>query len=178
MFIKNKNNLGLTLIETIIYVAFLGLVSVLIVNFMLQASRSYQVMQADREVLSNARLILETLDKTSAKAYDIYTPTSRFNTDSGQLSLLVPSENDANHENFYVDFWITGGRLWMRQEGQGEVAISASSVKVDVFNIERILQGLNRKAVKMTLKISYNGSLSSPVASTTLNATMALRGGY
>ena len=46
---------GLTLIETIIYVAFLGMISVLIVNFMLQASRSYQVMQADREVLSNAR---------------------------------------------------------------------------------------------------------------------------
>lgn len=173
MFFSSKK--GISLIEVIIYVAIFGGVSVLIVNFLLQVSTVYQRARAEREVLSNARLILETLDKTAAQARKIYTPTSRFNVDAGQLSLSTIIGAQAEHAASYVDFWIDNGRFWTKQEGGANTSLSASTVRVDKFRVERIAQGLGREAVKVTLEIS---SASKFPVTTTLNMTTALRGSY
>ena len=173
----NKKN-GFTLLEAVLYVGFLGIISVMIVNFMVQISNTYHILRAEREVVSNARLALERIEKTVAQSAEVYAPTSYFNTNLGQLSLLVGGNSDPNHSTSYADFWVDNGRLWMRQEGQNAIPISATSVKVDYFYLERIIQSLDREAVKMTMRISYNAAINLPVASTTLNATMSMRGAY
>lgn len=173
-----KLKAGFTLLEAVIYVAFLGIISVVIINFMIQISNAYHVLQAEREVVSNARLVVERMEKSIAQAVEIYTPTSWFNTNSGQLSLIIPSSSDPNHQNIYMDFWLDNGRLWMKRDGQNAVPISASSVRIESFYLERITQRLYREAVKMTVQVKYNAPINLPVASTTLNATIALRGAY
>lgn len=177
-FTQHNNSRGFTLLEAVLYIGFLGIISVMIVNFMAQISNTYHVLRAEREVVSNARLMLERIEKTVAQSAEIYTPTSSFNTNLGQLSLVVGGNSDPAHTTSYADFWVDNGRLWMRQEGQNAIPVSATSVKVDYFYLERIIQSLNREAVKMTLRISYNAPINWSVASTTLNATIALRGGY
>ena len=177
---RNSQNCitGFTLLEAVLYVGFLGVISVMIVNFMLQISNTYHILRAEREVVSNARLVLERIEKTVAQSSEIYSPTSYFNANLGQLSLLVGDASDPNHPAFYTDFWVDNGRLWTRREGQNAIPVSAASVKIDYFYLESIIQRLDREAVKMTLRVSYNSPINLPIASTTLNATMALRGAY
>ncbi len=172
--VKNKNE-GLTLIEIIIYVALLGSIAVVIANFLLSTVNAYQRARAEREVISNARLLLETVNKSVAQADKVYSPTSRFNQDTGQLSLVTQLTPPAGHTTAYEDFWVDNGRLWARKEGQGETPISAASVRVAKFSLEWIIQGLNQEAVKITLQID---SASRFPTSITLNSTTVLRGNY
>lgn len=166
----------MTLIEILVYVALLGMIAVFVSNALIQLSNAYQQARAEREVVSNARLILETVTRTVAQATSIYSPTSRFNQDAGELSLITAIGADANHTTAYVDYYIDNGRLYQRPEGQSETPISAASVKVNKFYLERILQGLGREAVKITLQVSYARAHAS--STITLNSTEALRGNY
>lgn len=166
----------MTLIEILVYVALLGMIAVFVSNSLIQLSDVYQRARADREVISNARLVLEAVNKSVAQAQEIYTPTSRFNTNLGQLSLATAIGADANHASAYADFYVDNGRFFTRQEGQGEAPISASSVKVDQFLLERVSMGVGRDAVKITLVVSSSrGKFSS---STTLNSTTVVKGNY
>jgi len=167
---------GYTLIEAIIYAALLATIAVLAVNFLLQVLNVYLRARAEREVLSNARLILETVSKAIAEAAEIYYPTSKFYKDDGQLSLITPSNALPEHTTAYVDFWINEGFMYMRQEGVGTTTLSAASVRVNKFRLERIVQGLGREAVKITLQVSNAPAKVS--ASTTLNSTIVLKGNY
>lgn len=167
---------GLTLVEIIIYVAFLGIFLVVLVNFWIQLANTYARARAEREVISNARLLLETVTARAARARETYAPTSRFNNDAGQLSLVVPIENDASHASQYTDFWVDNGRLWMREEGGSSLALSASSVRITKFSIAHIAQSYGREAVAITLDVA---SVSAKIpASITLHATVAMRGNY
>ncbi len=172
---KQNAKRGISLIEIVIYVALLGGVSVLIANFLIQTVNAYQRAYAEREVISNARLMLENINKSIGQANEVYAPTSRFNQDSGQLSLITQLNTTVGHTTAYVDFWVDNGRLWTRQEGGGETAISAASVRVVKFHLEQIAQGLNREAVKVTIQVD---SASRFPTSITLNSTTAIRGNY
>ncbi len=167
---------GLSLIEILVYVALLGMIAVFVSNSLIQLSNTYQRARAEREVLSNARLILETVNKSVSQAQEIYTPTNKFNAFLGQLSLITTLGADANHAAAYADFYVDNGRFFVRQEGQNVLPVSASSVKVDQFLLERISQGVGRDAVKITLIVS--SSRAKFPSSATLNSTTALRGNY
>lgn len=166
----------MTLVEILVYVALLGIIAVFVSNSLIQLSNTYQRARAEREVISNARLILETVVRSVAQAQEIYTPTSRFNQDPGQLSLLTVVGIDANHTTAYVDFYVDNGRFFVRQEGQSASPISASSVRVGTFLLERISQGVGRNAVKVTLVVNSAGT--KVLSSVTLNSTAVLRGNY
>lgn len=167
---------GISLIETLVYVALLGIIVVFITNSLIQIISTYQHARAEREVLSNARLIMETVTKQIAYSQEIYAPTSHFNTDTGQLSLITPIDAPPEHTTAYLDIWTDGSRLLMRQEGQATTTLSAATVHITQFRVSRIFQGLRREAVQVILSVSSNES--SFIASTTLHATTALRGNY
>ncbi|MDP3769391.1 MAG: type II secretion system protein [Candidatus Sungbacteria bacterium] len=167
---------GFTLIETIVYVALLGFVSIFITDSLINITSTYQRARAQREVASNARLLLETVTKHISSAQEIYAPTSRFNNDSGQLSLVTPLDPTAEHSTAFIEFWNDAGRLLMRREGSATTTLSSATVDVTQFRVERIFQGLGREAVNITLSVSFAAIPS--VASTTLNATVSLRGNY
>lgn len=167
----------MTLVEMILYIAFLGAAMVLVINFMVQVVGVYQNLRAEREVVSNARLVMERVNQAISEAREIYQPTSRFGIQLGQLSLLSRVASTTEHSAGYLDFWVDNGQLWLRSEGQGSLAVSSPSVRIDSFYLEEIAQGLNREAVKVTLRVKYYSG-SSSIASTTLYSTVSLRGAY
>lgn len=167
---------GFTLVEIAVYLALLGALTVFIANFLIHVTFAYQQSRAEREALSNARLLLETLATTVASAQSIYFPTSQFHNDAGQLSLVTAVDPNAEHVAKYIDFWIDAGRFMMREEGVQENFISALSVQVVGFRVEPIMQGLGREAVRATLTLEYANARHP--SSITLHATSALRGNY
>ncbi len=166
----------MSLIEIVLYVALLGMVSVFIVNSFIQITNVYARARAEREVLANARVALTVLTDAIAQAQAVYGPTSRFNSDTGQLSLATAATSTPGEARAYIDFWIDNGRIFERMEGQGNVALSAATARVSMFRFERIIQTLGREAVRATIRVDA-AAVKFPV-SVTLNATTALRGNY
>lgn len=166
---------GFTLIEIIIYVALLGFLSVFAVNSLVHVAGVYRRTVAEREIVSNARLVLETVTDAARSAQEVYTPTSRLNNDAGQLSLVSTVGTDVLHAAIYRDFWIDNGIFFSRQEGQTAVPLSAASVRVSVFRVERIIQAIDREIIKVTIRVDPLNLIATSVM---LNATIALRGNY
>lgn len=163
------------MIEIVIYIALLGGMAVFMGNFLIQTVSVYQRSVAEREVISNGRLILETVGKNVSEAKEVYASASVFNANGGQLSIVTAATSTPGHTASYIDFWIDNGLFLMKREGQATTTLSASSVRVTKFYLERIVQGLGREAMKMTIQVD---SASKYPASATLNATIALRGNY
>ncbi len=177
MILKKKTNArGLTLLEIIVYVAIFGIIAVIIANFLIQVVTAYAISRSEQEVLSNGRLLLETVSKSISEAEAIYTPTSVFNSDTGQLSLITKTDAQPEHQTAYADYWIDTGVFRMRKEGGADQSISSASVRIARFRLERISQGLGRDAVRITLEVDY--AHPRYPASITLTHTVALRGNY
>ena len=167
---------GFSLIEMVVYVGLLGIVAVFIINSLIKIISTYQHARVQREVLSNARLIMETLAKEISYSQEVYAPTSRFNNNTGQLSLVTASTTLSQHTTGYLDIWTDGNRLLMREEGRATTTLSSATVQITQFRLGRIFQGLGREAVQITLGVS--SSAQPLMASTSLFATTALRGNY
>lgn len=168
-------NKGFSMIEIIMYVGLLGGVAVFMGNFLIHTVSVYQRTVAERDVISNGRLLLETVSKNVSEAKEVYAPTSVFNANGGQLTIVTEATSTPQHDSSYMDFWIDNGLFLTKREGQATTTLSASSVRVTKFYIERIVQGLGREAVKITIQVD---SASKYPASATVNATAALRGNY
>lgn len=167
---------GFSLIEIVVYVGLLGMALVFMVNSFMQVTAVYARARAEREVLANARAVLAAIADATAAADSVYIPTSRFNSDTGQLSLTTIATTISGETQSYLDFWVDGGRVFQRVEGQGSIALTASTVRISQFRVERIVQGIARESVKMTVRVDAAGTKFP--ASATLNATTALRGNY
>lgn len=176
MCYHKKNNSGISLIEILIYVALLGALSVFVTNSLIQIAGTYGRVRAEREVLAGARTVLDAVAKSTAAAEEVYTSTSRFNSDTGQLSLVTVLGATPGHTTAYVDFWVDGGRALSRAEGGSPTTLTVASVRVVKFRFERLVQGLGREAIKATVQVD-SANPRFP-ASVTLNATTALRGNY
>ena len=164
---------GITLIEGMIYIALLGGISVLMINFAVYTLGVYQRAWAERELVENGRLLVDTLKGSISEAEDIYVPTSVFNLDVGQLSLVTATSSA--HLSEFTDFWVDNGRFMQRKEGSGELAISSPGIEVAKFRVERITQTFNRESVRITLQLDSNRKFPSSI---TLTTASVLRGGY
>lgn len=167
---------GISFVEMVIYIGILSGLAVLMTNFLIHIVQTYQRAHVEREVISNGRLMLETISRVTGEAREVYSPTSRFNTDAGQLSLVTPVSSDVNHSTHYIDIWVDNGRLWMREEGSSSIPLSSPSVRVVRFYMERIIQAYRRESVKFILQVDAVPSRFP--SSTTLNFSVSLRGDY
>jgi len=174
--VKKKFLTGFTLLEVVVYVALLGVLSVFVVNSFMQVVNLYARARAEREALANARGMLEIIVKNVAQAQEVYTPTSRFNIDAGQLSLVTNATSTLGHTTSYIDIWTDGGAAMIRSEGAGNVTLSAGSVRVTKLYFERIVQAIGREAIRVTIRVDAAGAKFP--ASVTLISTAAIRGNY
>lgn len=166
----------MTFIELAVYIGVLGVITVFTSNFLIQIAATYQRTRVERDVIANARLVMETVTKSIAYARETYPQTSNFNANLGQLSLITAIEPAPEHTAKYIDFWIDSGRAFMRMEGGASTPISSPTITIGEFRFERIYQGLGRESVRFILRVdSANARFPSSI---TLNSTTALRGNY
>ena len=95
---------GFSLLEMVIYIGLLGILTLVVVNFLVHMVSMYSRAHAEREVISNARLIIETMIKQISYAEEVYAPTSRFNTTLGQLSLSTGAATTTEHTAGFFDY--------------------------------------------------------------------------
>ncbi len=123
-----KSNNGFTLIETLIYIAVIGAVSISFVTFSLSVTGSRNKTYVTQEVQANSRSALNLVSRTIKMAVGINTSTSVFNSHPGTLSLKMASSS-ANPTVISLDE--NNDVLQLKEGDSSPINISSDEVKVN-----------------------------------------------
>jgi len=170
---------GFTLIEMVIYVALVGIISVVLFGIIFFIIRLNSKIIALSRVNSNAYSTMERMTYEIINSEYIYLPTSNFENYNynafaeKQLSLATkigsPVEEDIN----YVDFYLESDTLFIKEEGMSPIALTSSDVKVTRLEFSYYLND-TRESVQIEIDIKAN---NSPLSDSEVNliSTVALR---
>jgi Tfp pilus assembly protein PilV len=159
---------GFTLIEIMVYAAVLVVLVLVIFSFLAWAIKSNAKTKAMRETLGNARRAMEIISYEIKGAESIYTPTSIFDSNPGQLSLKTTRYLPDGEEASYIDFYLCDDRLCLKKESENQIALTSEMVKVSDLVFSRIISGEN-SSVQIDLKVDYNNSTNKPEYQSSIN---------
>lgn len=94
---NNKNIIGTTLIEILIYVGLLTTVLAVVTNFLYQVANFRLIHQQDSLLFQNSQIIMDKLEKDIEDANQIITPSD----DNFNSSLVL--ENDAGQITYAIN---------------------------------------------------------------------------
>lgn len=169
---KLNTNKGFTLLEVVISVTLFSFLLLVIVSFVFWMRSSNTKATVDAQVLQNARRIMDVISYEIRSAKSVYTPT----TSGTQLSLETTKHLPSGEVTTYVDFFICGQSLCLKQESQSPIALTANDVIVSAVSFSQIATG-TYPSVKVSLTVTAANQTTdlSTNASITLNSTVALR---
>ena len=162
---------GFTLIEILSYVAVLTIIVLAVSSFLLWATRLNVKTRAVRETLDNARRAMEIITGEIKEAESIYTPTSVFGSNPGQLSLETKKYLPAGETDSYVDFYVCDDKLCRKEEGQNPVALTSDRVRVSNLVFNYIATTSTSPSVQINLKLDYNFPTEKPEYQASINIT-------
>lgn len=174
MKISYSKQKGYTLIEVLIYVVLLAVISLVVLLFINQLLGVNETTRRTREALDNARRSLETISQEIRHADSIYTPTSVFGTNPGQLSLATVRDLPTDENLTYVDFYVDNNSLYLKREGQSTQLLTSEKVKVTNLTFVNNNTG-GADAVRISITVEYKDLISGPKNAVTLTSTAVLR---
>lgn len=151
MNIEKTNQKGFTLIETIIYIAIIGVVVASFVNFGFSIAGSRSKTYSAQEVHANAREIMAIITDRVRSAENINVGASTFDSHPGVLSLAMADEAK-NPTLIYLD-----NESIKMTEGLGN-ALDLSSNKIKISNLifSNLTPQSKRNSVRINLTINYD----------------------
>lgn len=171
--INLKEN-GFTLIEVLVYAALLAIVSLVILLFVNQLLGVNESTRRTRESLDNARRALETITQEIRHADSLYTPTSVFGTNPGQLSLVTTRDLPADEDLTYVDFYLDNNNLYLKREGQTDQLVTSEKVKVTNLTFTNNNVG-GEDAIRTAITVEHRDPTSGSKNTVTLTSSAVLR---
>lgn len=166
---------GFTLIEFIVYVALLAILLTLTVQFILSVIESAARMDAKEEVQKNAAAITRAFEHEVRHSHEIYTPTSDFVSDPGQLSLLSSINLPPDENETYTDIYLHNGRFCIKWELTGADCVTSSSVEVTSLTFTRIEQSPTVESARMVATLRFDSPRVEYFFTETLYTTARLR---
>lgn len=152
MHISSRRS-GFTLIEVVVYVALLALLAVGSTTFFIGLFRSAVSVRGEQAAVLNAAVALQAAELEIRHADAVYTPTSVFDSDAGQISLRTPRSVPTDHEFGYVDMYLDNGVLYQKtDDGTNAVALTSGDVAISVFRVERKTLG-NTEGLRLTVTV-------------------------
>ncbi len=175
-----KKNRGFSLIESLVYVAIVGIIISAVAYFLADVFKTYDKAQAKKTVLNNLNLALNYISNEIKYSNSIYTPTSVFATSSGQISLQTSLNLPADHTATYVDFYLDNGVIYEKREGALATPITSDRVFVTKLLFEKITSTTTKDSIKTTIsgKMNTQAQDYKNQANTSVSSTDSLRGYY
>jgi type II secretory pathway pseudopilin PulG len=122
-----KTHKGFSLVEMVIYIAILVAMLVIVVQVVFSITRTNRVIKAARTLETSAILALERISLETRKAESIDTLNSTLGSNPGTLSLDGEDDGGAPYS---LDFYLSGGRVQMRENGVEAGALTHASATV------------------------------------------------
>lgn len=165
---------GFTLIETLIYIAIIGVVLTGFVGYSINISNSREKAYVVEEVQSNARIALELISQKIRMADSVNTGSSTFDSDPGVLSLAM----DAGSINPTIfDLNTDDGILRIKEGASSAVNITSDEVNFTnlVFTDQTGTSG--RGNIKIEITVEFNTDAEGQAYSYTksLETSVSLR---
>jgi len=159
---------GFTLIETLIYVAIIGMAVSSFVAFSLSVSSSRSKTYVVQEVQANARVALGIISQKMRAANGVNTATSTFGADPGFISLSVASSTlnptiiGLNQDN---------GVLGIKEGLSATTSITSSEVKITNLVFTNLTGSSTRKNIRTEMTVEFN----NPSTDITYDYSQSLR---
>jgi type II secretory pathway pseudopilin PulG len=177
---KYSKGAGFTLVEMLVYIAIVSMVGGVLTSVLISNLRAYDKSQARQNVLNNVHDSLRIITEEIKYAKSVYTPTSVFASDSGQLSLEVTFNLPAGENITYIDYYLDGGRIYEKREGLLTLPITSERVFVERLRFEQNTVSASQDSVSVEIEARINTTSVKPKdqARVTLTSAASLRGAY
>jgi type II secretory pathway pseudopilin PulG len=170
---KKNTQRGLTLIETIVYVAILAAMLAVVINTLLLVGSSYRELRAQRIITSSIRDSFERITREARNALEIDQVNSTFGLSPGNIVLntLDESKNPTT-----IEFYVENETLKLREGGtyQGDLILGGVMVNNLVFTY---IDTLSSEAIRVEMTLVATSSKNSTI-SENYSVTTVLRGSY
>ena len=147
---------GFSMIEAVIYSALLAVVVSTAIYFMTYIFDAYKKVFAQREVMSNVQFALDLITEETRFAKNIYTPTSTFANDNGQLSIETNQNPPTGETATFIDFYLDNGRIYMKRESQTEIPLTSNQVKVNKMRFAYLNPANAPEGVQIFIEAQFN----------------------
>lgn len=144
-----QNNFGLTLMETLMYIAIIGILIVGLMSFSWTIANNRNKAYVSQEVQANVRMVTNLIKQKVRQADTVISPTSSNSADSLVLDMPSP-DND-------ITFSVSNGTLQLIELGS-PTNITSDRVVVSDLNFVNLSASGERDSIRITMTISYNGS--------------------
>ena len=171
-FLKTKNNRGITLVETIIYMALLILVMGVIVQVLVSIGGVYRNIKLTRELESSGTIAMESMLREIRNASNVVLNESSFGTSPGVLTVAGVDE-DLNP--YKIAFSVASGALQISKNGETPTALTSSSGAVSYLLFNHVATSTS-EGVRIELEMS--GTSTSTPKSERFYGFAVLRGSY
>lgn len=168
-----KNLGGFTLVEMVIYTAFLAILVVLAINSLLVVSKAFAYLRVSRNINTSAEAAFERISRETRNAYDVDLVQTTQGTSPGRLMLKT---KDSFGANTTIEFYVDGsGRLAVREGNVNAGILMAKNTTVNNF-VVNVITTTNSLGVKIDLGIT--GSKGIVTESKNFHDTVILRRTY
>lgn len=176
----HKSGAGFTLIEMVIYTALVGVIALALTSFLLSNLKAYNKAEARQHVFNNLNSAMKLITDEIRFAHSVYTPTSVFNSNTGQLSLETLLNPPAGESTAYVDYYLDNGRIYEKREGQTASPLTSELAKMTAVRFTHITAASSADSltVQLTGQIYTQSTAPEDQASMTLTTSASLRGAY
>jgi putative endonuclease len=168
IFFAKKNSAGFTLIETLIYIAIIGIVISSFVGFSVSVSDARGKTYVVQEVQANTREALSTVRSALREATDVHTASSVFGTDPGYLSLAMASST-LDPTNIGLDS--DNGVLGIKRGTSATTSVTSSEVNITNLVFTNFTSSTTRENIRMELTVEYNNTSTSSIYNYVQTAT-------
>lgn len=169
--ISKKNTNGYAIIEIVIYIALFTMISIVLINSLLTAMKSFAEVESDHAIALSATTALERMSREIRGAESVDVGTSILNTNSGVLRI---NTYDTSNNSKTVTFDVSNNRIELIENGVVTDYITSTNTAVTNLIFRSITTTLGT-AVKIELTIQ---SIHGRILSKNFYDTIVLRGVY
>ena len=166
MSLHQRQKTGFTLMEILVYIGVLSIIVVVISSFLLWLSSSTTKARAMREVLDNARRVVEIM------TYEIKKAKSVSSTSTATHLFL----ENATATEFYL-CGTASTTLCLKKEFESPVNLTSDKVEIKNLTFTQIATATTTPSVQINLKVDYKnpGDIPEYQASVSITSTVSLR---
>ena len=163
--------------ELIIYITIFVIITVFFTSFVMDQIKVQSKNRIHKEVLDNSHRIMETMLWEIQYASNVYTPTSAFDNDLGQLSLETQQSKPTDESTTYIDFYLDNNqRLCVKRERENGQILTSENIKITNLVFDHLTTPYT-KGVQIQLTAVYDNPQQKTAyrATTTLTSSAFMR---
>lgn len=168
---------GLTLITTLVYIALLALIIIVLTRLTAGLVHANAQARLAGEVVDSAQNALAAITSEIQQSSAVYTPTSVFNSNIGQLSLVTTHNLPTDETSTYIDFYVDDEHVYVKRDGSTTQLVTSARVKVTQLQFTHLNPTSAHPAIRITATFTADVPDTALQTQTeiTLHRTVSLR---